>query len=216
MPVLLDKNTLAFPSHDHADENGLLAVGGDLSVERLLLAYRNGIFPWFGPKQPILWFSPDPRFVLFPSQLIVSKSMAKVLRQGEFEITVDKAFDAVIESCASIRRPGQRSTWIVPAMIDAYKKLHRLGYAHSAEAWKDGELVGGLYGVQLGRCFFGESMFSRVSNASKAAFITYVRQFEQEGGVLVDCQVHTEHLESLGAEFIPLEDFLSILDRAIG
>lgn len=211
MPVLLHPQSLVFPPYDMADEEGLLAVGGDLSPERLLLAYRNGIFPWYGADLPILWFCPDPRFVLFPQHLRVTKSMKQVLRRGQFEITMNKAFDEVINACARMPRPGQDSTWLIPEMIAAYTELHRLGYAHSVEAWQDGKLAGGLYGVRIGNCFFGESMFSKVPNASKAAFITFVNQFEQEGGVLVDCQIHTPHLESLGGEFIALEKFVELV-----
>ncbi len=211
MPVLLHPKKLGFPPYDLADEEGLLAVGGDLSPERLLLAYRSGIFPWYGEDLPILWFCPDPRFVLFPKHLRVSKSMKQVLQRNTFTITYDTAFAAVIKACSEIPRPGQDSTWLIPEMIDAYTELHRLGYAHSVEAWQDGKLAGGLYGVRIGNCFFGESMFSNVPNASKAAFITFVKQFEQEGGVLVDCQVHTPHLESLGGAFIALEKFVGLV-----
>jgi len=211
LPVLLDKNNLDFPPLRYADEDGLLAVGGDLSVPRLLNAYRNGIFPWYGEKLPILWYCPDPRFVLFPQKLHVSRSMEKVFRRGTFEIKFNTAFDEVIAHCAQVERPGQDGTWIIPEMVDAYKALHRLGHAHSAEAWREGKLVGGVYGVRLGRIFFGESMFSLEPNASKAAFITYVRQLEREGGALVDCQMKTPHLESLGGEFISLRNFLKIV-----
>lgn len=211
MPVLLHPKKLVFPPYDMADEEGLLAVGGDLSPERLLLAYRSGIFPWYGADLPILWFCPDPRFVLFPKHLRVSKSMKQVLQRKYFTITYDTAFAAVIKACSEIPRPGQDSTWLIPEMIAAYTELHRLGYAHSVEAWHDGKLAGGLYGVRIGNCFFGESMFSNMPNASKAAFITFVKQFEQEGGVLVDCQVHTPHLESLGGAFIPLEKFVGLV-----
>lgn len=211
MPVLLHPQSLAFPPYDMADEEGLLAVGGDLSPARLLLAYRSGIFPWYGEDLPILWFCPDPRFVLFPQHLRISKSMKQVLHRGQFEITQNAAFDAVINACSQIPRPGQDSTWLIPEMIEAYTELHRLGYAHSVEAWEDGKLAGGLYGVRIGNCFFGESMFSKVPNASKAAFITFVRHFEKEGGVLVDCQIHTPHLESLGGEFIALEKFVGLV-----
>lgn len=211
MPVLLHPKKLVFPPYDMANEEGLLAVGGDLSPQRLLLAYRSGIFPWYGADLPILWFCPDPRFVLFPKHLRVSKSMKQVLQRKQFTITYDTAFAAVINACSEIPRPGQDSTWLIPEMITAYTELHRLGYAHSVEAWHDGKLAGGLYGVRIGNCFFGESMFSNVPNASKAAFITFVKQFEQEGGVLVDCQVHTPHLESLGGEFIALEKFVGLV-----
>ncbi len=208
MPVYLHPDSFEFPSVEYADSDGLLAVGGDLRVERILAAYRLGIFPWFNKGEPILWWCPDPRFVLFPQKVHVSKNMAKVLRGGEFEITQNTNFEGVIRACAKIKRRGQRGTWLIPEMIAAYTELHRLGYAQSIEAWQDGKLVGGLYGIKMGRCFFGESMFSEVTNASKAAFLTFAENFSEAGGVLIDCQVHTSHLESLGAEFIPRKNFL--------
>jgi leucyl/phenylalanyl-tRNA--protein transferase len=213
MPVLLHPKSLAFPPHRLADEDGLLAVGGDLSAERLLLAYRSGIFPWYGKDLPILWYCPDPRFVLLPEQLRVSKSMKQVLKRKQFEITCNQSFEGVINNCAAVPRPGQDSTWLIPEMIAAYTELHHLGHAHSVEAWQDGKLVGGFYGIRIGNCFFGESMFSHVSNASKAAFLTFVQQFKQEGGVLVDCQIHTPHLESLGGTFISLKQFLKLVQE---
>jgi leucyl/phenylalanyl-tRNA---protein transferase len=208
--IILD-HRLYFPPLNAADEEGLLAVGGDLSTERLLLAYRSGIFPWYNEDQPILWWSPDPRFVFFPSKLVVSKSMQKILKQHTFHFTVNKAFTRVIQHCKTITRKDQEGTWITPAVEKAYTKLHLLGYAVSAETWMNNELVGGLYGIRLGNIFFGESMFSKVSNASKFAFIQYVKQLQLEGVVLVDCQVYTEHLESLGAQMIPRKDFMQIL-----
>ncbi|MGL4597052.1 MAG: leucyl/phenylalanyl-tRNA--protein transferase [Bacteroidia bacterium] len=207
MPVYLHPDSLEFPPLEYADEDGLLAVGGDLRVERILAAYRLGIFPWFNKNEPILWWCPDPRFVLFPEKVHVSKSMARVLRGGAFEITQNTNFEGVIRACSKIKRRGQRGTWLIPEMMAAYTELHRLGFAQSVEAWQDGKLVGGFYGIKLGRCFFGESMFSEVTNASKAAFLTFVQQFQDAGGVLIDCQVHTSHLESLGAEFIPRDNF---------
>jgi len=210
--IILD-DRLYFPPLNSADEEGLLAVGGDLSTERLLLAYRSGIFPWYNEDQPIIWWSPDPRFVLFPSNLIVSKSMQKIVHQHRFRFTINKAFTQVIQHCKNIPRKEQHGTWITPAIQNAYTKLHQQGYAISAEAWMGEELVGGLYGVRLGNIFFGESMFSKVSNASKFAFIQYVKQLQSEGVVLVDCQVYTEHLESLGAEMIPRNDFIQILKK---
>lgn len=194
-----------------ADEDGLLAIGGDLSTERLLLAYRNGIFPWYNEDEPICWWSPDPRFVLYPAELKVSSSMKTVLQNGRFRFTTNRAFTQVIQSCKTVTRPGQDGTWISAAMQKAYTVLHQLGYAHSAETWQDGQLVGGLYGIRLGSLFFGESMFSLHPNASKFAFINYVRLLQQENVQLIDCQLHTNHLESLGARMIPRELFARIL-----
>lgn len=209
----LDKE-LIFPPADLAEPDGLLAIGGDLSTERLLLSYQNGIFPWFEGDVP-LWWSPDPRFVLFPGELKVSKSMHQLLKRNEFEFTVDKAFEDVILCCKNILRHGQRGTWITQEMIDAYIELFRRGYAHSAEVWKYGELAGGLYGVKLGKIFFGESMFSKYSNASKYAFIRYVEILQNEGIELIDCQVHTQHLENLGAKMIPRKSFLEHIEKLI-
>jgi len=198
---------LTFPDPSLADENGLLAIGGDLSPERLILAYRSGIFPWFSGNIP-MWYCPDPRFVLFPTEIKVSQSMRQLLRKQVFQVTVNHCFSDVIEACCRIHRPGQDGTWITPAMMQAYKNLHNLGYAVSVEAWKDGQLSGGLYGIRLGPFFFGESMFSRQNNASKYAFISYVKRLEHEGVLLIDCQVHTPHLESLGARYMPKAWFL--------
>jgi leucyl/phenylalanyl-tRNA--protein transferase len=209
----LDKELL-FPPVHLAEPDGLLAIGGDLSTERLLLAYRNGIFPWYEGEH-ILWWCPDPRFVLVPSELKVSKSMQQLLRRKAFEFTVNKAFPKVINSCKTISRRGQEGTWITDEIKEAYTRLHYQGYAHSAEVWQNGELVGGLYGVRLGKMFFGESMFSKVSNASKYAFISYVQQLITEGVQLIDCQVYTEHLESLGAKMMPREKFIRELKRLI-
>lgn len=208
--VILDSK-IWFPPVNTANKDGILAIGGDLSIERLLLAYRNGIFPWYSYDEPIIWWCPDPRFVLLPPALKISKSMATVLRGNKFRFTIDKAFQQVIQQCKTVTREGQAGTWITEAIQKAYTKLHELGYAHSAEAWHNGELVGGLYGVRLGNIFFGESMFSKVSNASKFAFIKYAEQLKKEGVVLIDCQVYTEHLESLGAGMISRKDFLQIL-----
>src|SRR5262245_18001886 len=209
----LDKE-LIFPPADLAEPDGLLAIGGDLSTERLLLSYQNGIFPWFEGDVP-LWWSPDPRFVLLPDELKVSKSMHQLLKRNEFEFTVNKAFEDVILSCKNILRHGQRGTWITEEMIEAYIELFRQGFAHSAEVWKYGELAGGLYGVKLGKIFFGESMFSKYSNASKFAFIRYVQILEEEGIGLIDCQVHTHHLESLGARMIPRKVFLELVAKLV-
>jgi leucyl/phenylalanyl-tRNA---protein transferase len=204
---------LVFPSPEEADAEGLLAIGGDLSTERLLLAYRSGIFPWYSKDGPIEWWCPDPRFVLLPQYLQVSKSMQQLLRRHAFDFTINEAFTDVMENCRTIPRDGQGGTWIQPEMVEAYTRLHQLGHAISAETWQNGALVGGLYGVLLGKVFFGESMFSQVSNASKYAFISLVRHLQQQGVVLVDCQVYTEHLESLGAGFIDRALFLQCLQQ---
>lgn len=202
---------LFFPDVSEADEHGILAVGGDLSPERLLLAYQSGIFPWFEDDEPILWWSPPERMVLFPDELVVSKSMRSILRKELFTVTFNKDFRAVITSCSQIRRNGQNGTWITDNMIEAYVKLHELGYAKSVEVWQGGELVGGLYGIDLGTVFCGESMFSKVSNASKVAFITLVENLKIRKYKLIDCQVHNDHLESLGAREIDRVDFMEIL-----
>lgn len=203
-----------FPPPESALEqpNGLLAAGGDLSVERLLAAYRQGIFPWFSPEDPILWWSPAPRMVLYPSALKVSRSLDKTLRNTRYEIRVDTAFRQVMEACAA-PRDGQAGTWIVPGIIDAYCRLHQLGVAHSCETWIDGELVGGLYGVALGRMFYGESMFARCRDASKLAFVHLVRHLDAHGFGMIDCQMHTAHLASLGAVLIPRAEFLATLKQ---
>jgi len=215
MPLFVLNNELVFPPVDRAEPDGLLAVGGDLSVERLLLAYRQGIFPWYEGKH-ILWWSPDPRFVLFPDELKESKSMKQLVRKNAFEFRVDTAFGEVITNCKTMARRGQESTWITDEVRAAYIRLHLSGYAHSAEAWKDGQLVGGLYGIRMGRAFFGESMFSKESNASKFAFIQYVRRLHSDGVQLIDCQVYTEHLESLGARMIPRTEFIGLVDQLSG
>lgn len=189
-----------------AEPNGLLAAGADLSLPRLLEAYRNGIFPWFSHDQPILWWSPDPRMVLFPAELRVSRSLARTLRNARFEVRADTAFDAVIEGCRQPRR-GESGTWITEEMAEAYCTLHRAGIAHSVEAWLDDKLVGGLYGVALGRAFFGESMFARVSDASKVALVALGRQLQHWGFGMIDCQMNTAHLASMGAREIPRADF---------
>jgi leucyl/phenylalanyl-tRNA--protein transferase len=189
-----------------------LAVGGDLSPRRLLAAYRHGVFPWYETGQPILWWSPDPRLVLFPDELNISRSLAKALRRRNYEFSFDRAFSAVIDACAA-PRDAERGTWITPAMRAAYVELHHRGHAHSVEIWMDGHLTGGLYGVALGRVFLGESMFHRVSNASKLAFVLLVHLLREWNYALIDCQVHTQHLQSLGAREIPRRDFAALLDR---
>lgn len=204
-----------FPDPEEAEPDGLLAVGGDLSPRRLLAAYQRGIFPWFSERGPILWWSPDPRLVLRPEWLHVPRSLARTLRRGRFAVRADTAFGEVIARCARSRRPGQRGTWITPEMIDAYQRLHRMGLAHSFEAWEGEDLAGGLYGVSLGGAFFGESMFSERPDASKAAFATSVPWLAARGIALVDCQVRTEHLARFGAREIPRSAFLADLRRAL-
>jgi leucyl/phenylalanyl-tRNA--protein transferase len=207
--TILDEN-IWFPPLEDALEDGLLAMGGDLSTERLIKAYQEGIFPWYEGETP-LWWSPNPRFVMYPANLKVSATMKQVIKRQEFEFKTNTAFDQVIANCKKIKRAGQQDTWITPAVEKAYNILHQQGIAHSAEAWKDGKLVGGLYGIKMGKLFFGESMFSKESNASKFAYISYVKQLEAEGIVLIDCQVYTEHLESLGAEMIDRDLFKQLL-----
>lgn len=200
---------IVFPDVSEATSEGLLAVGGDLSSERLIHAYSNGIFPWFEAEDSLLWWSPDPRFVLFPNDLKISKSMKQILRKNTFKVTVNKDFKAVIVECALAKREGQDGTWITDEMVKAYIKLHKLGYAKSIEVWQNNVLVGGLYGVDLGnKVFCGESMFAKVSNASKVGFITFVQNSNYN---LIDCQIHTKHLESLGAKHISRTEFLKSL-----
>ena len=203
---------LYFPPVEETSSEGILAVGGDLSSERLLLAYRSGIFPWFEEDEPILWWSPEERMVLFFDDLKISKSMRNVLKKGEFNVTFNKDFKAVITNCQQVKRVGQNGTWITDDMISAYCKLHELGFAKSVEVWKNNELVGGLYGIDLGDVFCGESMFSKVSNASKVAFITLAQKLDKANYKLIDCQVHNSHLESLGCVEIAREEFMAILD----
>lgn len=210
MHILSSK--LIFPPVEDALEDGLLAIGGDLSTERLKLAYQEGIFPWYEGNTP-LWWSPDPRFVLFPEKLYVSKSMKQVIKRKEFDYAFNTSFSDVIHHCKVNNRPGQLGTWITDEVESAYTELHKEGLAVSAEAWKNGVLVGGLYGIRMGRLFFGESMFSHVSNASKFAFIQLVSQLVRENVLLIDCQVYTEHLESLGAEMISRKLFKTYLQK---
>ncbi|MBM7061792.1 leucyl/phenylalanyl-tRNA--protein transferase [Pseudomonas sp. UL073] len=214
MLTWLKRNSLDFPPVSKAlrEPNGLLAAGGDLSPERLVQAYRHGCFPWYQDGQPLLWWSPDPRTVLFPDELHVSRSLRKVLRQGLFEVTFDQDFAAVIHACAGPRSYTD-GTWITEPMQAAYAALHSKGIAHSVEVWRAGELVGGLYGLAIGRLFFGESMFSRTDNASKVGFVTLVKQLRDWGFVMIDCQMPTQHLHSLGARAIPRDDFVTYLAR---
>ena len=211
MPVYRLGPDLIFPPPEVAESDGILAVGGDLRPERLLLAYSQGIFPWYDENLPILWHSPDPRMVLMAEDLHVPHSLRRVMRRRPYELALDTAFGKVIRACAHVPRPGQDGTWITEDMIEAYEELHRQGFAHSVEAWEGGELVGGLYGVSLGHCFFGESMFALRSDASKVAFVSLVRQLERWGIDLIDCQVHTEHLERFGAVEWPRARFLDCL-----
>ncbi|MFT3793572.1 leucyl/phenylalanyl-tRNA--protein transferase [Flavobacterium sp.] len=202
---------LFFPSVEQADKYGLLAVGGDLSPERLMLAYRNGIFPWFDDDDPILWWSPNPRMVLFFDELVISKSMRNILNRGMFKVTFNQDFRSVISNCREIKREGQQGTWITNEIVEAYCRLNELGIAQSVEVWQNDELVGGLYGIDLGHVFCGESMFSKVSNASKVAFISLVKYLQHSNYKLLDCQLHNNHLESLGCREIPREDFLNLI-----
>jgi leucyl/phenylalanyl-tRNA--protein transferase len=202
---------LFFPSVDQADSHGLLAVGGDLSTERLMLAYRNGIFPWFDDDDPILWWSPGQRMVLYLNELVISKSMRNILNRGVFEVTFNKDFRSVITNCRKVKRKGQIGTWITGEIVEAYCKLHELGYAQSVEVWQDEKLVGGLYGTDIGHVFSGESMFSKVSNASKVAFIALAQYLKTNHYKLLDCQLHNDHLARLGCREIARQDFLEIL-----
>lgn len=215
VPVFwLNESELSFPHPKLAEPaGGLLAVGGDLSVERLVLAYRNGIFPWFEEGGYFYWYAPDPRCVLFPAELVVHKSMRSVFNQHKFQYTLDTCFSRVIEACAETPRDGQKGTWISDPFVQGYTALHEAGLAHSVEVWQDGELVGGLYGVSLGKVFYGESMFARVTNASKAGFIRLVKALEQAGFVLIDCQQDTEHLMRLGARNISRDLFMEYLGQ---
>jgi len=216
MPVfrLIDEE-LNFPPAELADHYGRLAVGGDLSSERLLLAYRSGLFPWYNEGEPIVWWSPDPRFVLFPENLKVAKSMRPIFNQQKFDYTFDQEFESVMLACRELRavEKGGDGSWITDEMLAGYVRLHELGYAHSVEVWQDKKLVGGLYGISLGKVFFGESMFAYVSNASKAGFITLVRILTAQGFWLIDCQQETRHLQSLGGCSIPRHLFLEIMEK---
>ena len=215
MTVFLLSEKIAFPPPRYSNPDGLLAVGGDLSRERLVLAYRMGIFPWYSAGDPVLWWSPDPRLILPVDAFHISRSLKKVIGKGIFRITFDTAFDRVISGCAARRKEGDSGTWIVPEMADAYTGLHEAGIAHSVEAWSGDELAGGLYGVSLGRCFFGESMFTRAANASKVALAALVSYIKERGFDFVDCQVTTDHLLRMGAREVPREVFLAMLERSM-
>lgn len=215
MPVNLSRRDFTFPDPEDADESGLLAVGGDLKLERLKAAYSKGIFPWYEDGMPILWWSPDPRMVLFPEKLIISHSLKQSIRKQQFSITFDTAFEQVIGNCSTTPRQGEDGTWITKEMRNAYIKLHHAGLAHSSEAWLDGKLVGGLYGVSMGKAFFGESMFHHETNASKVALYYLVEKLKEWKFQIIDAQVYTNHLESLGGELIPRNQYLQILENAL-
>lgn len=214
IPILKNNDTFPALARALTQPNGLLAAGGDLSASRLLEAYRNGIFPWFNPSDPILWWSPDPRMVLFPTEFRLSTSLRKTLKRGDFEVRSNHAFEQVVRACAAPRK-GESGTWIVEEMVAAYCELHRLGHAHSVEVWMADELVGGLYGVAIGKMFYGESMFSRRTDGSKIAFAHMARQLERWGFGMVDCQMYTPHLASLGAREIPRAEFVARLQDLI-
>lgn len=209
--IRLDPKEISFPNPQHYDgHEGMIAFGGDLSVERIWFAYQNGIFPWFNPDEEILWWCPDPRFVLFPDELKISKSMKKILKNEVFTFTENKNFKAVIKNCQEINRKGQDGTWLSDELMESFITLHKFGFAKSIEVWQNEELVGGFYGLQIGKVFCGESMFAKVSNASKAGFIHFVQTYKNELEI-IGCQSHTEHLESLGARMIPKKEFLKTL-----
>ncbi len=215
MPIFRLSEKTSFPPPRFAEPEGLLAVGGDLSQKRLLLAYRMGIFPWYSQGDPILWWSPDPRLVLYPDEIILSTRLKRVIKQGIFEVTFDKAFDRVIKGCAQTRVKENQGTWILDSMIDAYCRLHESGYAHSVESWHDGKLAGGLYGVSIGGCFFGESMFTEHTNASKIALAALCDFLSRQSFDLIDCQVASGHLLRMGAKEIPREQFLKELEKSM-
>ena len=209
MPVFRIGPGLVFPDPELSNKDGLLGIGGNLSPDRLLLAYQNGIFPWYNPGDPVLWWSPDPRFVLFPKELKVSRSLKKIARSHRFRVTFDSAFSDVIWQCSRTPRPGQTGTWITMEMMEAYLKLHQLGWAHSCEVWNGHKLAGGLYGLSMGPFFFGESMFHKESNASQVALVALCERLQD--AVLIDCQVETPHFGRMGARFIPRKEFLEVL-----
>ena len=215
MPIYRLIDEIVFPPPDDAQEDGLLAVGGDLSPKRLLLGYQLGIFPWYSDGQPILWWSPDPRSVFEPKNFRIPKALRQTLKKGVFQVTFDQAFERVIQHCGEVPRKGQQGTWITSEMRDAYIALHKLGFAHSVESWFEGELAGGLYGVSLGKCFFGESMFFHKTDASKVAFSTLLERLKAWGFHMVDAQMTTQHLVSLGAKEIPRSDFIQRLEEAL-
>jgi leucyl/phenylalanyl-tRNA---protein transferase len=213
--ICFNEDNFGFPPLEEADEEGLLLIGGNVTPQRVLTAYRLGIFPWYNEEALPLWWSPDPRFVLFPDELRISKSMGKIISRNIFEFRINTAFEQVISNCASVKRKEQDGTWLTGNMKNVYLQLHKAGYAHSAEAWQDNQLVGGLYGLRLGKVFFGESMFSTISNASKFAFIKYIEYLRAKNTELIDCQVYTTHLESLGARLIDRADYVQLLKELI-
>ena len=214
MPVYKLTEEIMFPKPELAEDDGLLAIGGDLRVERLLLAYCNAIFPWYSDDEPILWWCPKPRFIIKPNEINVSKSMKRVFNKGDFKVTFNKDFEGVIKRCKELRE-NKEGTWITNEIMEAYIELFKNGFAASVEVYKDEELVGGLYGVKIGKCFFGESMFSTETNASKVALISMCRKLEKEGYVFLDCQMHTNHLESMGGKFVSWEEFKGMLHTGI-
>ena len=215
MPVFVLSKKISFPPQSFAEGNGLIAIGGDLSPERLIASYRMGIFPWYSDGDPILWWTPDPRLVLFPKELHTPRSLEKVIRKNYFDVTVDHDFKSVIQSCSDVHKEKNKGTWIVKEMIEAYVKLHQMGYAHSIETWRHGRLVGGLYGVSMGKCFFGESMFSTESDASKVALVYLVRVLLEHSFELIDCQMTTRHLARFGAREIQRAEFIRRLNSAL-
>ena len=215
MPVYQLSEDPVFPPPQLATKEGLLAVGGDLSPKRLLTAYRNGIFPWYSEGEPILWWSPDPRLILYPDELKVSRSLNKVINRGDFQVTIDRAFKTVITECAQVRLDNHEGTWIVAEMVQAYCRLHECGFAHSVEVWQQDRLAGGLYGVSLGKCFFGESMFTRIANASKVALVALVKHLKPLDFAFIDCQITTDHLTRFGAREIPRTRYLNELAKAL-
>lgn len=215
MPVFQLTDALIFPPPHLAREDGLLAVGGDLSEPRLLLAYQMGIFPWYSPGEPILWWAPDPRLVIIPEEFKIPKRLARKIKQNMFHVTMDQAFSQVIETCAQIPRKQGKGTWIDKDMIEAYTKLHTLGYAHSVECWQENKLVGGLYGVSLGTTFFGESMFSHATDSSKVALAYLIEHLIEWNFEMIDCQITTEHLMKLGAKQLPASEFYELLEKSV-
>ncbi|MBM6837931.1 leucyl/phenylalanyl-tRNA--protein transferase [Clostridium saudiense] len=214
MPIYQLPKEIIFPNPELAEEDGLLAVGGDLSFERLLLAYCNGIFPWYSDGDPILWWCPKPRFIIKPNEVKISKSMKRVFNSGKFKVTFDNDFEGVIKNCKELRE-NKEGTWINDNMMKAYINLFKRGFASSVEVYRNEKLVGGLYGVKIGRCFFGESMFSIETNASKVALISICKRLEEEGYIFLDCQMHTNHLESMGGKFVSWEEFKLMLEEGI-
>lgn len=215
MPIFRLTKEIIFPNPDLSEEDGLLAIGGDLSLERLILAYSNGIFPWYNKGEPILWWCPKPRFIIIPEEIRISKSMKKIIKKEEFEVTFNNNFVGVISNCKNLRENNDGGTWITDDMKNAYINLYNNGYAMSVETFLNDELVGGLYGVKIGKCFFGESMFSKVSNASKIALIKLTEKLHNEGFIFIDCQMHTNHLESMGGKYVDWDSFKNLLSKGL-